>query len=174
MMKAVTILDYLFGVLFLGLAISEFGVILQKYISKDTFEAVNFSFYDKMLPPLITICPSLAWKSTNITFRNWNFSESIFTWEEIFHPKTLLSIRNESRFILSRAYTNYYGFCFTLQKLVPETVSDYSFQMVLNNSIGNFFSWTKEQLNKRFQIILATCMNPMKRNTSGWVCTPIK
>ena len=59
-----------------------------------------------------------------------------YNWEDIFHPKTLETLRNESLFKIKETYSSYYGLCFTLQKLTPEKVADYSFQIVVNDTTG--------------------------------------
>ena len=45
------------------------------------------------------------------------------------------ALRNHSLFTFKSQYSSYYGLCYTLQKLAPEQVSDYSFQIVVNKSM---------------------------------------
>ena len=91
--------------------------------------------YESLLPPVMTLCPGSAWKSSGPFFNEEHFNSSTYSEEEIFHPKTLNYLRNESLFILKQQYASYYGLCFVIQKLTPEKLSDYSFQIVVNKSI---------------------------------------
>ena len=63
------------------------------------------------------------------------FKKSTFSEEEVFHPKTLEVLRNESLFIFKQQYSSYYGLCYVLQMLTPVKISDYSFQVVINKSL---------------------------------------
>ena len=88
------------------------------------------------MAPSITLCPGPAFKRAGPFLGEQEFTDNKYTWEEIFHPKTLATMKNESLFRIKETYASYYGVCFTMQKLTPEKVSDYSFQIVVNNSIG--------------------------------------
>ena len=80
-----------------------------------------------------------AWKASGPFLNEEHFKKSTYSEEEIFHPKTLEALRNESLFIFKQQYASYYGLCFVMQKLTPEKISDYSFQVVVNGSIGIVF-----------------------------------
>ena len=69
-----------------------------------------------------------------------HFEKSTYSAEEIYHPDILKMLKNESAFTFKKQYSLYYGLCYTLQKLAPEKVSDYSFQIVVNGSLDyNFY-----------------------------------
>ena len=68
-----------------------------------------------------------------------NFWNNTYSWEEIFHPQTLKVLKNESLYNVTQTYASYYGLCFTMQKLTPERVSDYSFQIVVNNTVDYIY-----------------------------------
>ena len=124
--------------IFLGLFITELIHICIKAFGKDSFQAINELNFDTLLAPTVTLCPGLAWKDQSPFLSYEAFMKNKFTWEEIFHPKTLSVLQNESLFHIEETYASYYGLCFTLTKLRPEKVADYSFQFVLNDSYGKF------------------------------------
>ena len=99
------------------------------------FKAINEIAHDSLLPPVMTLCPGPAWKSSGPFLNDAHFKNSTYSEEEIFHPKTLEYLRNESLFIFKQQYASYYGLCFVIQKLSPEKVSDYSFQVVVNETM---------------------------------------
>ena len=118
-----------------SLCIWECVIVANKAISKDSFQIINELRFDKLIPPTITICPGEAWKVPGPFINDEQFMNSIYSPEEIFHPKTLRALRNESLFVFKQQYSSYYGMCFVLQKLTAEKISDYSFQIVINNSM---------------------------------------
>lgn len=134
-MKWLSILTYIVVLFCLVLCIWEFTIIVKKAIAQESFQAINELQFDELLPPTITLCPGEAWKSSGPFLNDDHFKRSTFTAEEIFHPKTLEALRNESLFIFKEQYASYYGLCFVLQKLTPEKISDYSFQIVINSSM---------------------------------------
>ena len=66
------------------------------------------------------------------------FLENKFSLEDMFHPLVLEKFRNDTLFKVKETFASYYGICYTIKKLTKERVADYSFQFVLNNSMGNF------------------------------------
>ena len=76
-----------------------------------------------------------AWKTLGLFTNEESFRKSVYTPEEIFHPTTLVTLRNKSMFNFQEQYSSYYGLCFTMQNLKRQKVSDYSFQFVVNRSI---------------------------------------
>ena len=70
-----------------------------------------------------------------------HFEKSTYAAEEIYHPDILKMLRNESAFTFKKQYSLYYGLCYTLQKLAPEMVSDYSFQIVVNVCFWTFYTY---------------------------------
>ena len=139
-MKWFNILRYLVLFICLTLCIKEIIIVAFKAIAKESFQVINELKFEELLPPTITFCPGEAWKFSGPFLDEEHFKNSTFTAEEIFHPKTLNALRNESLFIFKEQYASYYGLCFVLQKLTPEKLSDYSFQIVVNNTMDyNFY-----------------------------------
>ena len=135
-LKFMTIVKVVVTLVFFSLSIYELIIISIKAMGQDSFQAINELKFEKLLAPTITFCPGPAWKSAGPFLSEEMFLENKYTWEEIFHPKTLATLRNQSLYNIKDTYSSYYGGCFTIQKLTPEKVSDYSFQIVLNNTIG--------------------------------------
>ena len=79
----------------------------------------------------------MIWKHipTGPFLNDEHFAYSTFKAEELFHPKTLELFKNDIVFVFKEQYSSYYGLCFVIQKLTPEKISDYSFQMVVNNTM---------------------------------------
>ena len=96
---------------------------------------INELHYETLLAPVISLWPGTAWKKIGPFRNDHDFNESTYTWGEIFHPDTLKVLRNESLYTIKVQYASYYGLCFVLQKLTPEKVSDYSFQIVVNDTL---------------------------------------
>ena len=117
------------------LCILELAAILEKSIAKESFQKVNEFHFEKLLPPSITLCPGTAWKKSGPFLSQEDFQKSTYSWEEIFHPLTLKAFRNESLFKIKTQYASYYGLCFVIEKLKKEKVSDYSFQIVVNETL---------------------------------------
>mgnify|MGYP007023058769 CR=1 FL=1 len=105
------------------------------------------SLFDKLLSPSITFCPAPAWKSPGPFKNSGEFSNNTYSWEEIFHPQTLKVLKNESLYNVTQTYASYYGLCFTMQKLTPERVSDYSFQIVVNNTVDYIYYLHEPYMN---------------------------
>ena len=121
---------------FFCLSIYELVNIVIKALGQDSFQAINELKFNQLLAPSITLCPGPAFKAAGPFLGEKMFLDNKYTWDEIFHPKTLAVMRNESLFKIKETYASYYGVCFTMQKLTPEKISDYSFQIVVNNTIG--------------------------------------
>ena len=113
----------------------EIYIVLKKVIAQETFQSINELSFDELLSPTLTLCPGPAWKAPGPFVNEEQFARSTYSKEEIFHPKTLEAFKNESLFIFKEQYASYYGLCFVIQKLTPEKVSDYSFQIVVNDTI---------------------------------------
>ena len=92
-----------------------------------------------MKPPVITLCPGPAWKASGPFKNSEEFKQKTYSWEEVFHPKTLKALQNQSLFTISQTYASYYGLCFTLEKLTEEEVADYSFQIVVINTMDYMY-----------------------------------
>ena len=135
-MKLLKVVEYFVSFILLGLLIYEITVIILKIISKESFQAINEYKFEEILPATITICPAPAYKSNAPFLSPFEYLENKFTWEETFHQKTLENLKNDSLFKIKRTYAAYYGLCFTIQKLTAEKISDFSFQFVINNTIG--------------------------------------
>ena len=114
----------------------EFSIIAKHAVSKESFQTVNKIKFERLKAPSITFCAGKAWKNPGPFLSESDYLKNIYTWEELFHPKTLESLRNESLYKIKETYASYYGLCFTMQKLTLEKVSDYSFQIVVNRSMG--------------------------------------
>ena len=134
--KTLQVIGYLVGLVLLGFCIKEFVTIVKKTLGKDSFKAIKEIGFETLQAPTITLCPGPGWKSPGPFLTQEDFEKNTFAWEEVFHPKTLQILRNDSLFQLEETFAYYYGICFTMKKLTPEKVSDYSFQFVLNKSIG--------------------------------------
>ena len=117
------------------LCLLELITIARKSIGKESFRTVSELHFDRLLPPSITLCPGPAWKKSGPFLSQKAFEESTYSWDEIFHPITLAALRNESLFKIQTQYASYYGLCFVIQKLNPEKVSDYSFQIVVTDTM---------------------------------------
>ena len=117
-----------------ALCIYELIIVAQK-TTRDSFQAINELRFEQLLAPSLTLCPGPAWKSSGPFLNEDQFKDSIYSAEEIFHPITLELLRNKSLFTFKEQYSSYYGLCFVIQKLTPEKVSDYSFQVVVNGTI---------------------------------------
>ena len=134
MISKVRILKLVLLMTLLLLCSYELRQVFEKFVAKDSYQMINELHFETLLAPVITFCPAVAWKKPG-PFRNaQDFKESTFTWEEIFHPETLKVLKNESLYNIKLQYASYYGLCFVMQKLTPEKVSDYSFQIVVNES----------------------------------------
>ena len=114
-------------------------LIITKAIKKESFQAANEIKYDTLFPPVITFCPGEAWKSSGPFLNDEEFDRSTFKKEEIFHPKTLELLQNDNLFVFKEQYATYYGLCFVIQKLTAEKISDYSTQLVVNNTMNYYF-----------------------------------
>ena len=135
-LKFMTVVNVSVTLVFFFLSIYELIVIAIKALGHDSFQAINELKFEELVAPSITLCPGPAFKRAGPFLGEQEFTDNKYTWEEIFHPKTLATMKNESLFKIKETYASYYGVCFTMQKLTPEKVSDYSFQIVVNNSIG--------------------------------------
>lgn len=113
----------------------ELIAIARKSIGKESFRTVSELHFETLLPPSITLCTGPAWKKSGPFLSQKAFENSTYTWDEIFHPITLTALRNESLFKIQTQYASYYGLCFVIQKLNPEKVSDYSFQIVVTDKM---------------------------------------
>ena len=123
----------------IAVCIYELILIILKF-RRDSFQVVNEIQFNELLAPSITLCPGPAWKSPGPFLSQEHFEKSTYAAEEIYHPDILKMLRNESAFTFKKQYSLYYGLCYTLQKLAPEMVSDYSFQIVVNDSLDyNFY-----------------------------------
>lgn len=134
-MDPLKIISFILTLILLGLFINEFITIMKKAVLY-TFEALNVYNNEEMLAPTITLCPGPGWKSNGPFLNPDHLKRSAFSWEEVFHPLTLEALMNQSLFESRLTYTAYYGQCFTMTKLTPEKIADYSFQLVVNDSIG--------------------------------------
>ena len=85
------------------------------------------------------MCPGPAWKESGPFTDPDDFKAKTYSWEEVFHPKTLKALQNQSLFIINQTYASYYGLCFSLEKLTEEEVADYSFQIVVINSMDYMY-----------------------------------
>ena len=119
--------------------IYELTMIAIKAIARESFQAINELKFERLPAPLITLCPGTAWKSAGPFLSKEEFPKNTYKWEDLFHPKTLEVLRNETLFKVKETYASYYGLCYTVRKLNPEKVSDYSFQIVVNDTLGNVF-----------------------------------
>ena len=118
----------------------EMIIIMTKAIKKESFQAANEIKFEQLFPPVITLCPGEAWKSSGPFKNDEHFDRSTFKAEEIFHPKTLEMLRqNENRFLFKEQYATYYGLCFVIQKLTSEKISDYSTVIAVNNTMNYYF-----------------------------------
>ena len=113
----------------------ELAAIIEKSIAKESLQKINDFTFEKLLPPSITLCPGSAWKKSGPFLSQEDFEKSTYSWEEIFHPLTLKAFRNESLFKIKTQYASYYGLCFVIQKLNEEKVSDYTFQIAVNETL---------------------------------------
>ena len=132
-------LRYFITFLLCFLCINELILVVTKVLHKDSFQKIDENVYDSLLSPSITLCPGPAWRLPGPFMNPEDFANSTYSWEEIFHPKTLAVLRNESQFTITETYASYYGLCFTMQKLAPEKVSDYSFQIVVNGTMDYIY-----------------------------------
>lgn len=135
-MVPLKVIDIILQLVFLLIFSLKLKTILQVAIAKDSFEAVEYFNHEELLPPTISLCPIPALKAEGSFYNTTAFEENVFTWEEIFHPQVLRSLKNSSLFRTKLSFSSYQGRCFTIQKLRAEKVADYSFQLVLNNSLG--------------------------------------
>lgn len=136
-MDRIEVVNIFFTILFLGLFLFEIKTILKLALDKVSFEAIEYLNFEELQPPTITICPVPAYKGDGPFLNNITLKENSYAWEEIFHPQTLERLNNSTFSKIKQSFTGYYGRCFTIQKLSAEKVADYSFQIVLNNSLGN-------------------------------------
>ena len=139
MYSILTITKLIVAGICLAACIKELIVIAKKAVGSDSFQAVNQLVFEELMAPIITLCPGPAWKSPGPFLSEEKFLENTFSWEEIFHPQTLTLLRNEALFEIRETYSSYYGMCFTFRKLTPEKVADYSFQVVVNESLDYIY-----------------------------------
>ena len=64
-----------------------------------------------------------------------HLQNSSYSAEELFHPRTLKKLRNTTLYNFKEQYSSYYGLCFVIEKLTAEGVSDYSFEVVVNDEM---------------------------------------
>ena len=138
-MKLLQVLDFIITSLLFSLFFYELIGIAKKF-QKDSFQFINELNFEEIMPPTITFCPAPAYKTPGPFLSEQEFIKNKFTLEELFHPLVLEKFRNESLFTVKETYAAYYGICYTIKKLTAEQLSDYSFQFVLNNTIGKLIN----------------------------------
>ena len=149
-MKLLEVVNFFITAILFSLFTYEFIIVIRKF-HRDSFQFINENKFEELMPPTITFCPAPAYKKPGPFLSEKEFIENKFTLEELFHPLVLEKLKNESLFEVKETYAAYYGLCYTIQKLTAEKISDYSFQFVLNNTIGemNFYSFMENIENER-------------------------
>ena len=149
-MKLLEVVNFFITAILFSLFTYEFIIVIRKF-HRDSFQFINENKFEELMPPTITFCPAPAYKKPGPFLSEKEFIENKFTLEELFHPLVLEKLKNESLFEVKETYAAYYGLCYTIQKLTAEKISDYSFQFVLNNTIGemNFYFFMENIENER-------------------------
>ena len=104
-----TIVKVLVAAIGLAASLKELIVIAKKLASGDSFQAINQWSYEELMPPVITLCPSPAWKRPGPFLSDEEFLNSTYAWAEIFHPQTLTQLQNKTLFEIKHTYASYYG-----------------------------------------------------------------
>ena len=109
--------------------------VIQKNISGESYQAVQSQFNEKLMPPVLTICPGPGFKSSGPFMNKEHLLNVSYSAEELFHPNTLTKLRNTSLYNFKEQYSSYYGLCYVMQKLTAEGISEFSFEIVVNDGI---------------------------------------
>ena len=109
--------------------------VIQKNLSGESYQAVQSQFNEKLLPPVLTICPGPGYKVLGPFMNKEQLLSSSYSAEELFHPKTLTRLRNTSLYNFKQQYSSYRGLCYVIQKLTAEGISEFSFEIVINDQI---------------------------------------
>ena len=133
-MEAINIVKNIILLTLIGLCFYELQHVIFLALQKNSYLALSSLKFTTQKSPALTICPGLAWKIPPPFFSLKEFKNGYFTWEEIFHPKTLKDLRNKNKFNIKMTYSSYNGICFTLENLEPE--KDSAWNIALNNSMG--------------------------------------
>ena len=133
--NGLTFVKYMAHLVCFSLFAYEITFVMIKAIKRESFQAEQESKAQLLKPPIITLCPGDGWKSTGPFKNDDQFENSFFKAEEIFHPKTLEYLNNDQIIKFQEQYSSYYGVCFVIEKLTLEKISDYGFQIVLNNTM---------------------------------------
>ena len=137
-----------------GLAYLLIYDVIQKNISGESFTALLLQYHEKLMPPVLTICPGPGFKNSGTYYfdrltkeflnlpiklgpflNREHLQNSSYSAEELFHPRTLKKLQNKSLYNFKEQYSSYYGLCFVIEKLAAEGVSDYSFEVVVNDEM---------------------------------------
>ena len=91
-LKFLTIVNASVTLVFFCLSIYELIVIAIKALGHDSFQAINELKFEELVAPSITLCPGPAFKRAGPFLGEQEFTDNKYTWEEIFHPKTLYNL----------------------------------------------------------------------------------
>ena len=110
-------------------AISLF-TILNKFNQGVTSTSTEVVIHDRLKLPIITFCPSIAFKSKGYFFRENDFKSQVYTKEEIFAEETLKEFANESQYIYKETRSELLGLCHTLEFLPKLDVQDWTLKPI--------------------------------------------
>ena len=119
-----------------GLASFLIYDVIRKNISGESFTALLLQYHEKLMPPVLTICPGPGFKNSGIYYfdrltkeflnlllklgpflNREHLQNSSYSAEELFHPRTLKKLRNNSLYNFKEQYSSYYGFTVRLEWL---------------------------------------------------------
>ena len=104
--------------------------ILIKFNQGVTSTSTEVVIHDKLKFPIITICPSIAFKSQGYFYREEDFIAQTFSKEELFAEETILDFANTSQYIYKETRSELLGLCHTLEFLHELDVQDWTLKPI--------------------------------------------
>ena len=115
--------------------------VIQKNITCESYQAVKSHFNEKLMPPVLTICPWPDFKSSGPS-KNDSYSAG-----ELFHPITLTKLRHTNLYNFNKQNSLYYGL---IQKLTAKVISEFLFEIIVKDQSRSIHSENDAVLNKTF------------------------
>ena len=96
--------------------------VWNKYSSEITRTGTRVRYSSKAEEkklPCLTVCPAPGFKVKGFFYQENSSLENSFSFEDVFAEKTILDLKNDSLFSISRPCSQYLGCCFTICHLIP-------------------------------------------------------
>ena len=100
--------------------------ILIKYNDGVTSTSTEIASQDKLKFPVLTFCPSVAFKNPGHFYKEEDFVSQVFTKEDLFGDDTLQDFMNQSQFVYKETRSELLGLCHTIQFLPELGVQDWT------------------------------------------------